>query len=130
VNYDKIITNNKTIMSDQVELIFIFFSVIVGVVAAAYFYISAGVFVHLNLLQRSLQLISSGMFIIAIGVLMAAFISYEDKQGFELVFYGLPLQVLFYIIYIIGSCMILIGSRGFTHRSNKNNVVDVSLQGR
>ncbi len=116
-------------MTDQLELIFIFFSVIIGVVAAAYFYISAGVFVHLNLLQRSLQLISSGMFIIAIGVLMAAFISYESKLGFELIFYGLPLQVLFYIIYIIGSLLILVGSRGFTHRSRKDNVVDVSLQG-
>lgn len=115
-------------MTDQLELIFIFFSVIIGVVAAAYFYISAGVFVHLNLLQRSLQFIASGMFIITIGVLMAAFISYQDKQGLVLIFYGLPLQVLFYILYIIGSVLILIGSRGFTHRSHKNNVVDVSLQ--
>lgn len=117
-------------MTDQFELVFIFFSVIVGVVAAAYFYISAGVFDRLNLLQRSLKWIAAGIFVIAIGVLMAAFISYEEKQGFVLIFYGLPLQVLFYILYIIGSSMILIGARKFTHRSRKDNVVDVSLQGR
>ncbi|OHA16438.1 MAG: hypothetical protein A3C79_02340 [Candidatus Taylorbacteria bacterium RIFCSPHIGHO2_02_FULL_45_28] len=117
-------------MSNQYELIFIFASVIIGVVSASYFYISAGVFDRLNLLQRPLKWIAAGMFIIAIGVLMAAFISYEAKLGFELIFYGLPLQVLFYILYIIGSLMILIGARRFTHRSLKDNVVDVSLQSR
>ena len=103
-------------MTPQLELILIFIAVIVGVVSAAYFYISANVFENLHLLQRPLKLISSGMFIIAIGVLLAAFISYEAQQGFDLYFYGAPLQIFFYILYIIGSVMILLGSRKFTYR--------------
>lgn len=116
-------------MPAQYELILIFFSVIIGVVAAAYFYISAGAFENLHLLQRPLKWIAAGMFIIAIGVLMAAFISYEDTQGLKLFFYGLPLQVVFYLIYILGSVMILFGARQFTYRPH-GGVVDVSLQGK
>lgn len=114
-------------MIAEYELIFIFFSVIIGVIAAAYFYLSAGAFDHLHLLQRPLKWIAAGMFLIAVGVLMAAFISYEEQQGFQLYFYELPLQVLFYIIYIIGSIMILVGARKFT-ASPRESVVDVSLQ--
>lgn len=117
-------------MVSQFELIFIFSSVIIGVLSAAYFYVSAGVFDHLHTLRHSLKWIAAGMFIIAIGILMAAFISYEAKLGFELIFYGFSLQVFFYMIYILGSLMVLIGARQFTHRSHKDNVVDVSLQGR
>jgi hypothetical protein len=103
-------------MYPQIELILIFVSVIIGVVSAAYFYISANVFANLNMLERPLKLISSGMFVIAIGVLLAAFISYEAEQGFDLFFYGLPLQIFFYVLYIIGSLMILLGARKFTYR--------------
>lgn len=114
-------------MAAQYELIFIFFSVIVGVVSAAYFYLSTGAFDNLHLLQRPIKWIAGGIFLIAIGVLMAAFISYEEQQGYQLYFYDLPLQVLFYIIYIIGSIMILVGARKFT-ASPRESVVDVSLQ--
>ncbi len=116
-------------MADHIELILVFLAVIIGVVTAAYFYISAGAFGHLNLLRDSLKLISSGMFIIAIGVLIGAFISFEAKQGFDLFFYDIPLQAFFYLLYIIGSVLILFGARKFTARPTQE-VVDVSLRGR
>jgi membrane protease YdiL (CAAX protease family) len=118
-------------MAAQYELIFIFFSVIVGVVAAAYFYLSTGAFEHLHLLQRPIKWIAFGVFLITIGVLLAAFISYLEAQSLQLDFYGLPLQVLFYIIYIIGSLAILLGARQFTYRPHsRGDVVDVALQGK
>lgn len=110
--------------SDQVELILIFLAVITGVVSAAYFYLSTDVF--LGLMKRPLKFVSLGMFVIAIGVLLAAFISYESKQGIQLYFYNIPLQAIFYILYIIGSLMIGIGARQFTKRPT-SQVADVSL---
>jgi len=112
---------------DQYELILIFVSVIVGVVTAAYFYMTSEDFPKLRLFQSSLKYIATGMFIIALGVLLAAFINYEAKVGFDLFLYGVPLQAFFYVLYIIGSILILIGARKFTSRPNAN-VVDVSLQ--
>lgn len=115
--------------SDQFELILIFVAVIIGVVTAAYISLSAESFPRLRLFQSSLKYIALGMFVIAIGVLLAAFINYEAKQGFDLLLYGVPLQAFFYVLYIIGSIFILIGARRFTVRP-KEPVVDVSLQGR
>lgn len=114
---------------DQYELILIFMAVIVGVVTAAYFYVSAESYSRLRLFQSSLKYLALGMFVIATGVLLAAFINYEAHQGFDLLLYGVPLQAVFYILYIIGSVFILIGARRFTSRP-KESVVDVSLQGR
>ena len=101
-------------MSDTFELILIFVAVIIGVVSATYFYQSAGIFV--TLLQRPLKLISTGMMIIAIGVLLAAFISFEADHGIHIVFYHLPLQAVFYILYIVGCITILAGARQFAYR--------------
>lgn len=112
---------------DQYELILIFVAVIVGVVTAAYFYLSAEGFARLRLFQSSLKYIATGTFIIALGVLLAAFITYEAKLGFDLFLYGVPLQAIFYILYIIGSVLILMGARRFTSRP-RGSVVDVSLQ--
>ena len=112
---------------DQYELILIFVSVIVGVITATYFYLSAESFPRLQLFQSSLKYLATGTFIIALGVLLAAFITYEAKQGFDLFLYGVPLQAVFYILYIIGSVLILLGARKFTYRP-KQAVVDVSLQ--
>lgn len=114
---------------DQYELVLIFVSVIIGVLSAAYIYVSAESFPRLRLFQSSLKYIALGMFIIAAGVLIAAFINYEAKQGFDLLLYGVPLQAFFYVLYIIGSILILIGARRFTARP-KDAVVDVALQGR
>ncbi len=113
-------------MAQQIQLILIFVAVITGVLSATYFYLSAGIF--MNLLRRPLHLISSGMFLIAIGVLLAAFISYEAQFGITILFYGIPLSVFFYILYIIGSITIALGARQFTTHPASNNVVDVSMK--
>lgn len=105
-------------MNPQFEIILVFVSVILGVISAAYFYFSANIFEHLSLLKKPLKLISTGMFIIAIGVLIGAYISYEAQQGINLYLYNVPLQVFFYILYIIGSVFIFLGARRFTHRAN------------
>ncbi len=101
-------------MANKIELILIFFSVICGVISAAYLYASADIFV--NLLRRPIKYISGGMFIIAIGVLLAAFISYESQLGSAFLFYGIPLQAFFYLFYLAGSVLIAIGARQFTHK--------------
>ena len=112
-------------MADKIQLIIIFVAVICGVLSAAYFYLSAGIF--MNLLRRPLQLISSGMFLIALGVLLAAFISYEANLGVAVIFFGIPASVFFYILYIIGSITIAFGARQFATHPSSNNVVDVSM---
>ncbi len=113
-------------MNEEYQLIFIFASVIIGVVSAAYFYVSAGIFV--DFLKWPIKVIAGGMFIITIGVLLAAYISYESSFGATLTLHDIPLSAFFYILYIVGSLMIAIGARGFKHRpSSKNTVVDVSL---
>jgi len=112
-------------MANQYELILIFAAVIIGVVSAAYFYVSAGIF--MDLLKRPLKLISSGMLVIAIGVLLAAFISYEANLGISITLYGLPLQTIFYLLYIVGSIMIAFGARKFTAHP-RTKAIDPSLQ--
>jgi hypothetical protein len=104
-------------MTSQFELILVYVAVIVGVVSAGYFYDSASIFV--DLLKRPLKLISSGMMVIALGVLLAAFISFEAQYGVSYAFYGVPLPALFYILYIVGSLMILGGARQFARRPIK-----------
>ena len=112
-------------MANQIQLVLIFVAVICGVVSAVYFYQSAGVFI--KLLRKPLRLISGGMFIITLGVLLAAFISYESQIGYQFVSYGIvPVSTYFYILYIIGSIMIGIGARQFTARPSAQ-VVDVAL---
>ncbi len=115
------------IATNTAELILVFVAVMVGVISAAYFYTSTDIFNAL--LKRPLKLISTGMFIISIGVLLAATISYEASLGINLFFYGFPLSAYFYVLYIIGSIMILLGARKFTHKATVK-VVDVSMQER
>src|SRR4051812_41709534 len=104
-------------MNSQIELIMIFSSVIFGVIAAAYFYTSAGIF--MDLLKRPIRLIASGMLVISIGVLVAAWISFEQTQGYDMILYGIPVAAYFYVLYIVGSILILLGARKFTHRPEK-----------
>jgi len=101
-------------MGDTFEIILIFTAVLIGVISATYFYLSAGIFV--TALGRPLKLVSLGMMIIAIGVLLAATISFEARYGINFILYGLPLQAVFYLLYIIGSLLILVGARKFTYR--------------
>lgn len=95
--------------SDKFELVFIFVSVICGVISATYFYQSTEIFT--SLLKRPLRMISSGMIVMSLGVLLAAFISYEAKMGLKFSFYGIPFEAFFYGMYIIGSIFILLGAR-------------------
>lgn len=104
--------------SDKFELIFIFFSVICGVVAATYFYQSTDIFI--SSLKKPLRMISSGMIIMSLGVLLAAFISYESKAGLVFTFYGIPFEAFFYLMYIIGSIVILLGARRLVSRPREN----------
>lgn len=104
-------------MNEKFQLTLIFVAAICGVVSAAYLYQSADIFV--NLLRKPLRLISGGMFVITIGVLLAAFISYESQFGLAFFFYSIPISAFFYILYIIGSVLILLGARQFAYRPVK-----------
>lgn len=101
-------------MSDKIEISFIFISVIIGVISAAYFYESSGIF--LDSLKKPLRLIGGGMIIMASGVLLAALITYESSLGVNLYFYDIPLSAFFFAFYIIGSIMIGIGAKRFTKK--------------
>lgn len=101
-------------LADRLELIFIFFSVICGIISATYFYQSTEIFT--NLLKKPLRIISSGMIVMSIGVLLAAFISYESKAGLRFTFYGVPFEAFFYVLYIVGSILILLGARKLVSR--------------
>ena len=101
-------------MNQQLQLVLIFIAVITGVLAAGYLYQSADIFV--NLLRKPLRLISSGMLVITGGVLLAAFISYEAQLGVAFFFYNIPISAFFYVLYIAGSVLILLGARQFTYR--------------
>ena len=101
-------------MNNQYELGLIFFSVLCGVLSATYLYRSADIFV--TILKRPLKFISSGIMTIAAGVLLAAFLSYESQLGREFVYFGVPLQAVFFLLYIVGSILIFYGARQFTHR--------------
>ncbi len=98
----------------NLELILIFVSIIIGMVSLGYFYQSSSIFV--SLLKRPLQLISAGMMLMMLGVLIAAFISIAEMDGVVLSIAGLPIQVLFYLIYIVGSVIIFLGARQFVHK--------------
>lgn len=112
-------------MTNKLQLILIFVAVICGVLSATYFYLSAGIF--MNVLRKQLRLISTGVFFIAAGVLLAAFISYEASLGVTIIFFGVPLSVFFYLFYIVGSITIALGARQFTTHP-KSEVVDVSMK--
>jgi hypothetical protein len=97
---------------EKIELVLIFSATIIGVVSAAYFYSSTDMFVRI--IRRPFKFIASGVLLIMIGVLVAAFISYASRLGISIIFFGLPLQVFFYILYIIGSLLIARGAQTFS----------------
>jgi hypothetical protein len=103
-------------MANQFELGLIFFSVLCGVLSATYLYQSADIFV--TMLKRPLKFISAGIMTIAAGVLLAAFLSYESQLGSTFIYFGVPLQAIFFLLYIIGSIFIFVGARQFVHRPN------------
>jgi membrane protein implicated in regulation of membrane protease activity len=62
---------------------------------------------------------------IAAGVLLAAFLSFEGQLGVSLVYFGIPLQVVFFLLYIVGSILIFFGARQFTRRPSQKEKVTV-----
>ncbi len=111
---------------EKFQVVLIFLSVMVGVVSAVYLYQAVGEF--LTLLKRPLRIIATGMFVVALGVLLAAFISYEASFGIVLGYRGVPLSAFFYLLYFIGSLTIFFGVRQLSSKT-PNKTVDVSLQG-
>jgi hypothetical protein len=110
-------------MTDKLELILVFAAVLTGVLSAAYFYLETGIF--MKMLQRPLKLIAFGMFIISIGVLLSAYISYTARQGVTVELVGVPLSAAFYWLYLLGSILIAFGASNFTRRPKP--VQNVSL---
>jgi hypothetical protein len=108
-------------MTNQFELGLVFFSVLCGVLSATYLYRSADIFV--TILKRPLKYISSGIMTIAAGVLLAAFLSYESQLGVSFVYFGIPLQAVFFLLYIVGSILIFIGARQFSLRPKQKSTV-------
>ncbi len=104
-------------MTHQLELALIVIAVLFGLASATYFYLEAGIF--MKSLQKQLRLIAVGMFIISLGVLLSAFISYESYLGVQTFFYNLPATAFFYWLYILGSIFIGFGARQFTHKGPK-----------
>lgn len=101
-------------MKPTYDLAFVLIAIIIGVISTGYFYHSAGIFV--DLLKKPLRLISSGMMLMTFGILLAVFISYSSSLGIVTLIYGVPVQALFYLLYIVGSIMILAGARQFAMR--------------
>ena len=100
--------------TQNLQLILILASLIIGMISAIYFYQSTEIFVET--LQKPLKLISSGMIVISFGILLAVFIFFQQDQGNKILLFGVPIYALFYILYIIGSALIFMGAKQFTRK--------------
>jgi len=89
-------------------------AVLIGGGAIVYFYFSADIFT--NILKRPLKMISAGMLAIDLGVVLVAFTIYESSNGVNVNFLGMPLSTCFYVLYFLGSVMVIFGSRKFTRQ--------------
>jgi hypothetical protein len=96
------------------ELVLVLFSLIVGMLSALYFYQSTSIFT--SLLQKPLKYISTGVIMIMLGIFLAVFISFEQSLGYAVYVYTIPLNALFFLLYIFGSVFIFIGARQFSRR--------------
>jgi hypothetical protein len=114
--------------SAEIQAVMIFSAVIVGVTSAGYLYQSVSPL--LGGIRKALRLFSFGMLLITFGVLVAASIIFSPNLnfGFPLSPYQNALSILFYLLFIAGSILILLGGRQFNSR-RPAKVVDVSLQG-
>ena len=104
-------------MINQLELTLIVAAVLVGVISATYFYLEAGVF--MKLLQRPLRMIAIGMFVISLGVMLSAYISYMSNAGQSAELAGVPLAAAFYWLYLLGSILIAFGARKFASKPQR-----------
>ena len=98
-------------MSDNIRMILITIAVLAGAISILYFYFSADIFV--NLLKRPLRFISVGMLLIDIGVLFVTFFSYGALKGEDFALLGVPLSTYFYIFYVVGSVLVILGAKQF-----------------
>jgi uncharacterized membrane protein len=101
-------------MIDFIQPILIILAVLIGGGAIVYFYFSADIF--MDILKRPLKMISVGMLAIDIGIVLIAFTAYESIQGVNIDFFGVPLSACFYVLYFLGSAMVIFGSRKFTRQ--------------
>lgn len=101
-------------MINTFELVLILFSLIVGLLSALYFYQSTDIFT--SILQRPLKYISTGVIMIILGIFLAVFIAFEQSLGRAVFVYTVPLEVLFFLLYIVGSIFIFMGARQFSHK--------------
>jgi hypothetical protein len=104
-------------MPATLELVLIFVAVICGALSATYFYQISDSFP--KMLGGAIRWIAWGMLIIAVGVLIAAYISYAARFGAAIYFYGFPLQAYFFILYIVGSAFIAVGAHKFVTNPSK-----------
>ncbi|MDQ5893162.1 MAG: hypothetical protein QG640_173 [Patescibacteria group bacterium] len=101
-------------LNNTFELVLILFSLIVGMLSALYFYQSTDIFT--TILQKPLKYISTGVIMIMLGIFLAVFISFEQSIGNAVYVYTIPLNALFFLLYIIGSIFIFMGARQFSHK--------------
>lgn len=101
-------------MNPELKLILVIAAVILAAFAIAYLYFSANIFV--NLLKRPIKLISWGMLCLDVGVLLVTLFSYEAIIGNEIRIFGYSLAVFFYVFYVAGSVLVVLGARQFKRR--------------
>ena len=112
---------------DKLQALLIFFAVMCGVLSAGYMYQSV-VGIFFPALRKALRYIALGMVSFTVGVFLAAMIVFSSQLGLTSIApYENALSAGFYILYIIGSILIVIGARQFAFRPAKK-VADVSLQ--
>ena len=105
----------------------IFSAVSCGVLSADYMYRTV-IEIFMPSLRKALRLVALGMLCFTFGVLLAALIVYSDQLGISSTVapYASFLSAIFYILYIIGAVLVIVGSRGFSMRPAKK-AADVSM---
>jgi uncharacterized membrane protein len=88
-----------------------------GGTAIAYFYFSVNIFT--DILKQPLKMISAGMLVINLGIFLVAFMTYRSINGIDISFFGISPSIFFYALYFLGSIMVILGSRKFSHQPSK-----------
>ena len=112
--------------ANQLQAALIFFAVMCGIVSAGYMYQSV-VGIFFPALRNALRYIALGMVSFTFGVFLAAIVIFSSELGLSIASYVDLLSAGFYILYIVGSILIVIGARQFAFRPAQK-VADVSLQ--
>ena len=105
---------NKPHMMDYIQPILIILAVLIGTASIFYFYFSTDIFS--SILKLPLKLISGGMLAIDIGVILVGLMAYETSKGVNMSVLGLPLSTCFYVLYFLGSFLVIFGSSKFARR--------------